>query len=269
MIITRHELVRLDQDAQDDVLHDLAGCAEQGDVEAQQTLRDIVSHYRDVTPATYVRAMNRAYAFGDETLVEPLLTALADTEYGCQAWTAMVCGSLGVQAAAPALVLLLENSDPRVREEACTALGALRAHDATGVLARLLDDPREEVRGAAAGALGAIGTDDAIDALFEAFHARRHPVIGYLVGSLARCGPRTHDRLVEATAHDDASVRYWAARALGATGEEQFEPLLARLQAEDHATTPTGARVSTGAKKGLRTMQKIQARAAESGPATE
>lgn len=260
MPISRRELVLLDQEAQDDVVHDLAGRAEQGDAAAQHALRDIVIHYRDVSQETYSRTLNRAYAFEDETLVEPLLAALADTTYGCQAWSAMVCGWFGIHAATPLLVPLLLDADRHVRSTACEALGELGAHEATSALVPLLDDPIEDVRAAAAGALGKLGTNDAADALFEALHAGRHHVVGYLVGPLARCGPRTHERLVDASANDDARVRYWAARALGATGEKQFAPLLSRLQAEDHATTPTGARVSTGAKHGLKTMRRIQAR---------
>lgn len=270
MLISRQQLIHLDQDAQDDVVHTLAQRAEEGDAAAQQVLRDIVIHYGDVSQATYVRTLNRAYAFKEETLTEPLLAALSDTDYGCQAWSAMACGQLGVHAATPLLVPLLGDADHHVRESVCTALGELRAREATGALAALLlDDPLEHVRAAAARALSAIGTDDAVEALFAAFHARRYPVVGYLVGALARCGPRTHHRLVEATAHDDAGIRYWAARTLGATGDDQFEPLLSRVVADDHATTPTGARVSTGAKKGLRTMHRIQAQALDQVPVPE
>lgn len=66
-------------------------------------------------------------------------------------------------------------------------------------------------------------------------------------------GPRdVHDRLAAATAHEDPTIRYWAAVGLGATHDERFHPLLRRLAADDRATTPTGAHVSTAARKALR-----------------
>src|SRR5262245_40519518 len=55
------------------------------------TLRGIVSDYRSFHPTVHGRAMNRVGAFVDASLAAPLLAALADQEYGCQAWAAMGC----------------------------------------------------------------------------------------------------------------------------------------------------------------------------------
>ncbi len=85
--------------------------ASQGDRLAQQALRDIVADYRQADPEIYARALNRIEWFGNASLAGALLAALADGDYGCQAWTAAACGTLGVVAAEPLLVALLRHPD--------------------------------------------------------------------------------------------------------------------------------------------------------------
>src|SRR2546423_6281679 len=56
-----------------------------GDESAAQALRALVCDYRNYHRSLYTRALNQAAVFGDATLEAPLLTALADTQYNCQA----------------------------------------------------------------------------------------------------------------------------------------------------------------------------------------
>ncbi|GEA86745.1 HEAT repeat domain-containing protein [Cellulomonas cellasea] len=267
MLVTRSQLTHPDQEVRVEAVQGLVTLAGYGDDEAREMLREVVTHYRDFDVEIYTRALNRVEVFGDARLAEPLLVALGDTDYGGKLWSATACGRLGVRAAEPLLVALLEHPDLMVREGACYALGDLGASTAVGALARSLDDESEYVRAAASEALAELGDDDAVEALWSAFRARRYRRPHYLAQALARCGPDIHDRLVEATAHDDPEIRFWAATALGATGDERFEPVLVRLAADDHATTPTGAHVSTGAKKALKSSRRRRERRDSGQPA--
>ncbi|MBB2923232.1 HEAT repeat domain-containing protein [Cellulomonas cellasea] len=267
MLVTRSQLTHRDREVRVEAVQGLVTLAGYGDDEARELLREIVTDYRDFDVEIYSRALNRVEVFGDQRLAEPLLAALGDTDHGCQLHTAEACGRLGVRAAEPLLVALVEHPQVLVRESACYALGDLEATTAVCALARSLDDESEYVRAAAGEVLADLGGADAIEALWSAFRARRYRRPHYLAQALARCGPDIHDRLVEATAHDDPEIRFWAATALGATGEERFEPVLARLAADDHATTPTGAHVSTGAKKALRSSRRRRERRDSGQPA--
>jgi HEAT repeats len=99
--------------------------ANDGDDLAVHALRTVVSRYRDFGPEIYARILNWPRLFGDATLEAPLIAALVDDEFGCQAWTARACGQLGIGAAEPMLVDLLDHPDAMTREGACQALGRL------------------------------------------------------------------------------------------------------------------------------------------------
>ncbi|MET8233048.1 HEAT repeat domain-containing protein [Micromonospora sp. NPDC005298] len=145
-----------------EALDRLVDLAAGGDERAVRALRTVVAGYRQFDPEIYTRALNRLWLFGDATLEEPLLVALADEQYGCQAWTARACGQLGISAAEPLLIDLLEHPDGLTRESACQALGSLSSSAAIQPLTRRLDDPAEFVRAAASEALADIGSDDAL-----------------------------------------------------------------------------------------------------------
>ncbi|MET8233047.1 HEAT repeat domain-containing protein [Micromonospora sp. NPDC005298] len=66
--------------------------------------------------------------------------------------------------------------------------------------------------------------------------------------------------MVRATSHPDPEMRFWAARALGASGDERAAEVLTRLASDDHSTTRSGARVSTAAKTALKTLRRIHDR---------
>lgn len=239
----------------------LTTLAGDGDDEAREMLREVVRRYREVDPTVYVWALYRVEWFGDESIVEPLLQALAGTDDRYQVPAAAACGTLGVRAAEPMIVALLDHPHIWPQQLACQALRDLGATTAVGALARKLDhgpvvpgrihDAEEPVRVAACEALLGLGSEEAVEALWDAFvtcrRARRH----YLAQALAQCGPEIHDRLATTAQLDDPTIRYWSAVALGATRDARFHPLLTSLL-EDQATTVTGARVSTAARRALR-----------------
>jgi hypothetical protein len=116
-----------------------------GDESATAALRAVVSHYRDFDRDLYCRALNEAALFGDATLEAPLLAALVDVDYDCQAWAARGCTALGFRAAVALLVPLL--ADPlsynwlykeKIEKNACFLVKSLLKELA--IMARLSRD---------------------------------------------------------------------------------------------------------------------------------
>lgn len=232
---------------------------DRGDEAAAATLRAMVRDYPEYHRSLYTRALNQAAVFGDATLREPLLAALGDTRYNCQAWAAMGCAAVGVREAIPALVDMLDHEQWIAREQAIVALGRLGDESVVPALAPLLGDPAEWMRQCAADALAAIGGDAALAALWQEFEHRRFARIGYVASALALFAPAVVPRLLDAARAEDPDMRYWAAVALGSTGDESVAPTLERMMAQDRGATVFDGQVAVAAKKALRTLRRIQA----------
>ena len=252
-----------DRYARVDALERLVALADEGDEQARQALRAVVRERWRFDDEIYSRALNRVGAFGDESLAGPLLAALANDNDVCHPWIASACARLGVRAAEPMLLALVEHRDDLVRESACRALGQLGCASARDLLARRLDDRADFVRVAAATALAELGGDESLALLLSAFRSLRSPRLGYLATAIARFGPDVVDDLTRMATEGDADHRYWAARALGATGQQRVGAVLERLASVDHDATSFGAEVSTAAKAGMRTLHRIQEKESE------
>ncbi|WP_327152089.1 HEAT repeat domain-containing protein [Nocardia sp. NBC_01329] len=233
--------------------------AAEGDTPAKEALCALVRDYPGYHRSLYSRALNRAAVFGDATLKAPLLAALADTRYNCQAWAAMGCAALGIRDAVPGLVAMLDHPQEMAREQAVIALGALGDESVVPALTPVLRDSIAGMRERGAEALAMIGGDAALAALWDEFENRRYYRIGYIASALAKFAPDVIPRLCEAADSDDPDRRYWAAVALGSTGDDRAVPTLERLMAHDRGTTVFDGMVSVAAKKGLRTLRRIQA----------
>ncbi|MFD3507768.1 HEAT repeat domain-containing protein [Nocardia sp. NPDC058666] len=248
-----------DLETREENLRRLLEQAGDGDDAAKEALRALVRDYPDYHRSLYSRALNRAAVFGDESLRAPLLASLADTRYNCQAWAAMGCAALDFRDAVPGLVAMLDHSQEMAREQAVIALGALGDEAVVPALVPLLQDAVAGMRERAAEALGMIGGDAALSALWEEFEHRKYYRIGYIASALSEFAPEILPRLIAAADSDDADQRYWAAVALGSTGNDQAVPTLERLMANDRGQTVFDGMVSVAAKKGLRTLRRIQA----------
>jgi HEAT repeat protein len=207
--------------------------------------------------------MNQAAVFADPGLQEPLLAALGDTRYNCQAWAAMGCAAMDIRAAVPQLVTLLDHPQWIVRGETVTALGRLGDASVVPALQPLLGDQADWLRQRTADTLAAIGGDAALEALWHEFEHRRFPRIGYIASTLALFTPEVVPRLLAATESPDPDQRYWAAVALGSTGDDRAVPALERLMAGDRGMTVFDGEVRVAAKKALRTHRRIKAAIAE------
>ncbi|MFB9442837.1 HEAT repeat domain-containing protein [Dactylosporangium vinaceum] len=253
-----------DLDAREAHLYDLLDRARDfGDPAALAALEALVRDYTQYHRSLYTRAMNQAGVLAAhlpvEAVREPLLEALTDTRYNCQAWAAMGCAAFGVRAAVPTLVELLESPQWIIVDEAIKALGALGDASVVPPLRPLLADDVEWVRQRTADALAEIGGPEALDALWHEFEHRHFPRIGHIASALATFTPDVIPRLITASDDPDPNRRYWAAVALGSTGDEQVAPVLERLQAQDRGATVFDGEVRAAAKKALRTLRRIQA----------
>ncbi|MET7770047.1 HEAT repeat domain-containing protein [Nocardia sp. NPDC005366] len=248
-----------DLETREENLRLLLARAAEGDTSAKQALRVLVRDYPDYHRSLYSRALNRAAVFGDDTLKAPLLASLADTRYNCQAWAAMGCAALGVRDAVPGLVAMLDHPQQMAREQAVIALGTLGDESVVAALTPVLRDPIAGMRERAAEALGMIGGEAALAALWDEFENRRYFRIGYIASALAEFAPDIIPRLCAAAEGEDPDQRYWAAVALGSTGDDRAVPTLERLMAHDRGSTVFDGMVSVAAKKGLRTLRRIQA----------
>jgi HEAT repeat protein len=257
-----------DLESREESVHLLLQRAERDDASAVAALRTVVRDYRDFHRSIYCRVLNQVEVFGDADLEEPLLAALNDTGYNCQAWAATGCAGLGIRAAVPALLDLVDHPQWIARERAIVALGVLGDESVVAVLAPLLHDPADWVRHRAADALAAIGGEAALAALWAEFIHRRYERIGYIASALAQFAPGVIPRLIDAAGSADPDQRYWAATALGSTGDERAVATLTRLAAEDRGSTVFDGWVSVSAKKGLRTLRRIQTAVAARGEPT-
>jgi HEAT repeat protein len=140
-----------------------------------------------------------------------------------------------------------------------TALGQLGDASVVPALRPLLGDHADWLRQRTADALARIGGDAALEALWDEFEHRRFPRIGYLASTLALFTPEVVPRLLAAANGTDPDLRYWAAVALGSTGDDQVVPTLQRLMASDRGVTVFDGEVRAAAKKALRTLRRIQA----------
>jgi len=234
-----------------------------GDDSAIAALHTLVRDYRDFHRSLYSRAMNQAAVFADVGLQEPLIAALGDTRYNCQAWAVMGCAAMDIRAAVPQLVTLLDHPQWIVRGETVTALGRLGDASVVPSLRPLLGDHADWLRQRTADALASIGGDAALEALWHEFEHRRFPRIGYVASALALFTPEVVPRLLAAADSTDPDQRYWAAVALGSTGDDRTVLTLERLMAGDRGVTVFDGEVRTAAKKALRTLRRIQAAIAE------
>ncbi|MFE3191832.1 HEAT repeat domain-containing protein [Nocardia sp. NPDC059240] len=248
-----------DLETRKDNLRLLVERAGYGDTSAKEALRALVRDYSDYHRSLYSQALNHAAVFGDDSLEAPLLAALADTRYNCQAWAAMGCAALGFRDAVPGLVAMLEHPQEYARVQAVIALGALGDETAVPAITPLLRDPIAGMRERAAETLGMLGGEVALAALWDEFENRRYYRIGYIASALSTFTPDVIPRLCEAAGSNDPNQRYWAAVALGSTGDDRAVPTLERLMAHDRGATVFDGMVNVAAKKGLRTLRRIQA----------
>ncbi|MFJ8888923.1 hypothetical protein ACIRJR_36780 [Streptomyces sp. NPDC102402] len=202
--------------------------AELGHPQARAALSEVASDHRTQDVAVWTKALNRIALFGDASVEQGLLRALADTGHRGVRWSALACAELGAirwSARAPARrSASLRNTQqgrpgarPNRRRPGTRC--ALAGHDETpepeGQSSRLGDRCLRPAGG---------GRPD-----------------------------RPHHRT-------DPDLRALACRVLGSTADDRALSALERLAAHDLARTTLGGLVATAGQQGLRTAHRIRAR---------
>lgn len=189
---------------------------------------------------------------------EQLVALLHDGGGDNRARACWVLSRLGDRRALRHLLAALNDPDPQLRAEAARSIGTFDSPRAVPFLARTLrGDPDGDTRLAAAYALGLINGERAIDALLEAVtdvgEAAR--VRGMAAEALARTA-RAVPTLIAALADPLVEVRFWAAFALGQTGDPAALPALERLAATDDVVLPGWGTVKQEAAAAIEIIRK-------------
>ena len=182
-------------------------------------------------------------------------------------------GSIGSEAAVPALIQALQDQYSDVRNNATGALGRI-GKDAVPALIQALQDQNLEVRFRAAYALRQIGTSEAIkaavSALMQLFRHQNKYVRVDAAGSLGQIGtPEAIKAAVPALIHllqdQDVNVRRDAAGALGQIGEGAIDavPALIHLLQDQDVNVrreAAGALGQIGTPEALKAVEEYQSR---------
>jgi HEAT repeat protein len=128
-----------------------------------QILEQIPNTYTWGNTNTRDEIIDLLIKFKDENVLNGLLALLKHPDVSYRARAPYALGSLGDQAAVPALHLALKDEDERVRKQSAYALGSLKDVSAVPDLIAISRDEDEfyDVRETAADALQEIGTREA------------------------------------------------------------------------------------------------------------
>lgn len=181
---------------------------------------------------------------GTPEVVQALVSLLDDTEPEVRDSAAWSLGQIGADAAAsvPRLIELMRSSTGRLRERAAIALGNIGQASSAAVpdLIELLQHPDPEVQDTAAYSLGRVGAGDpaAVQALIGALDSPYSKVRSEALESLAMLGATAADagpRLLEHVRAGRAREWEFAVDAARAVGVDDDELALALARHLDHA----------------------------------
>lgn len=142
--------------------------------------------------------------------------------------------------------------------EAAKSLIALDATDAIPEVCRILKDGKtSDNRAAAAYVLGFLAGQAAINCLLKALRGSDSvKVRSHAAEALGHTGDeRAVDGLIGALTDRAATVRYWAAFALGEIGSHAALVPLRKLAREDHGVATNGEKVSKEARRAIARLE--------------
>ena len=165
--------------------------------------------------------------------VEPLITALKDSDWLVREGAATALARIAdVQAVEP-LIAALSDEYLTVREQVTEALVRIGA-PAVESLIEALKNKNSSMRKQAAIALGRISDERSVEPLIAALKDENSIVRGQAVEALVTIGAPAVEPLVAALKDEDSNVRGQAVTALGKIGDERsVEPLIVALKDEN------------------------------------
>jgi HEAT repeat protein len=144
-----------------------------------------------------------------------------------------------------------------IRLEAIRRVADYRIEKFTLFFALALNDEYNGVIEEAAYALSKLNSDESLKILSIVFFEDRIERPIYISNAISEFGERGFEVLSKGAESASPNIRYFSARGLGSTGLEPARPILEKLVKDEEKTT-FGGLVSTAAKKGLKTLNKIQ-----------
>lgn len=172
----------------------------------------------------------------DPSVIAALIAAFKDEDANVAGLAALAIGMSKNDAAVPALMEVLEDSNPNLRARSVEALGLIgvKAKEVVPALTQALKDSDDDVRAKASEALGAFGAEaeSAVASLTEALEDRIPVVRANAASSLGAIGPRAIAALpvlIEKLNDRVEIVGEAIARALGRISPEAAPSLLGAL----------------------------------------
>lgn len=156
----------------------------------------------------------------------------------------------------PQLKFLMSQPYQWFRISAAKLLGEIESDAAITLLAIALNDRCEYVAEAAAESLVKIGSPRALEILQISFWEDQIKRPHYLADAIAQFGVAGFEILKQCTESKSPTIRYYAAKGLGATGIEEAAQILEPIAEFDLEETPFNSNVAAGARKGLKTLRK-------------
>lgn len=144
-----------------------------------------------------------------------------------------------------------------LRSESVRIVGNHCREDFIMFFAVALNDRSGYVVAEAAQALAKINSDKALEILSDMFFSSVIERPDHIANAISQFGERGFDVLLKGTKSVSPNVRYYSAFLLGSTGFESAMPVLKKIEQEDNEKTTFGGLVSTGARKGLKTLNRI------------
>ena len=193
-----------------------------------------------------------------DAAVEPLITALKDSDWRVRQGAAQALGQLGDARAVEPLITALKDSNSDVRQEVTNTLKQLGDARAVEPLIAALKDRDSDVQQGAAQALGQLGDARAVEPLIAALKDRDSNVRQGAAQALGQLGDaRAVEPLITALKDSDWRVRQGAAQALGQLRDVRaVEPLIAALKDRD-SNVRQGAAQALGQLGDVRAVEPL------------
>jgi len=200
---------RLHGKARAEALEDLEVLLSLGDEEARQVVRSSLS---DPDPRVRESAVGLISKSGDSALLDELEPLVRDPNADVRKELAGALEDAPIDTAGPLLMMLLDDEDSDVVEDAVKSLGALRYEEAKDRISALIDPWNPKLTGAVGEALSDFGDLEGVEAAIEA--------------------------LASVLQHDDPSIRQRAVKEIGQIGGPSARAYLeAALDDEDYGVS--------------------------------
>jgi HEAT repeat protein len=196
-------------------------------------LRELISGLQNPDPTVRRQAVERLGHIGGDEAAGALVLLLKDPDPGIRNLVGHSLAGFGPDAVGP-LLRFLETWQGGADPVVPTLLGKLRTERGIDFLARHLSDPDPQTRSAIATALGRIGTDRTLPLLLELLRDMTDDVRIAAARALGELGnPATVDAMLDEMADENPAVRSAVAEALGRVNDQKSVDVLSRVCAED------------------------------------